>query len=333
MRVPEDALWKSGTCPKCRRPIRITLDNTRPTPEDVEPDSFVADKTQMQPKHEAPTPPAKPTPSPFEESGESPNQQPERAPLQEDVCPRCGRPFRGDWDRVQTDAGVLCHICANLAGASTKPAAEEPATLAAYPDMAGKNIEYETWHEPGWRPPQEKPPEKSGRWTLNRKALAEKFRQYPAQCIFAGVAIMLMLGILLFWPSGGRESREIAPESAKELSHGAYYFVSTVDLLFGLFMRGLTIYLTLHFTQKLPNDTFGKNAVAVGILALPVWGLGFVPGIGWALASLAMLYIWVSVFDFSLSDLLVWLLVAFIMGMLGWRLGALLMGGLGLILT
>ena len=40
-------------------------------------------------------------------------------------CARCGRAFRGDWDRVETDQGIVCNICANLATADAPHRVEQ----------------------------------------------------------------------------------------------------------------------------------------------------------------------------------------------------------------
>ncbi|MFO7973647.1 MAG: hypothetical protein R6V12_03330, partial [Candidatus Hydrogenedentota bacterium] len=56
-----------------------------------------------------------------------------------DHCARCGRPFRGDWDKTPTAEGVICHICANqsqetapseTAFEAVAPPSEETATNA-----------------------------------------------------------------------------------------------------------------------------------------------------------------------------------------------------------
>lgn len=36
---------------------------------------------------------------------------PEKKPVAEDQCARCGRPFRGDWDRHEDEEGTLCTFC------------------------------------------------------------------------------------------------------------------------------------------------------------------------------------------------------------------------------
>lgn len=100
MTVSEYAAGMTAPCPKCGQPLTVSPQNSKPiTRESVSPTTRAV-SSQGQ--------------------GASPSggQGIQYTPLQtsslKNNCARCGREFRGDWDRHQSATGLVCNICWNL---------------------------------------------------------------------------------------------------------------------------------------------------------------------------------------------------------------------------
>ena len=106
-------------CPNCGASVHIPaaseeeepLSEFKPTKDDLETRPDIPDEVALffeEDNAVTPEPPTEPTesitPTPLAES-----------PRKEPACARCGRSFRGEWDEIDTDSGVFCHVCANLA--------------------------------------------------------------------------------------------------------------------------------------------------------------------------------------------------------------------------
>lgn len=95
MTVSEYAAGMTAPCPKCGQPLTVSPENSKPI------------------ARESAAAATRPTPAP---STSEPNTH--YTPLQtsslKNNCARCGREFRGDWDRHQSLAGLVCNICWNL---------------------------------------------------------------------------------------------------------------------------------------------------------------------------------------------------------------------------
>ncbi|MCC6798205.1 MAG: hypothetical protein IT366_24040 [Candidatus Hydrogenedentes bacterium] len=95
MTVSEYAAGMTAPCPKCGQPLTVSPENAKPI--------------AREPKAPQVTPAASPS---------SPAQDIHYTPLQttslNNNCARCGREFRGDWDRHQSAIGLVCNICKNL---------------------------------------------------------------------------------------------------------------------------------------------------------------------------------------------------------------------------
>ncbi|MBI3119207.1 MAG: hypothetical protein HYZ00_11000, partial [Candidatus Hydrogenedentes bacterium] len=100
MRVPAEALYRYGACVACGTRIKITEDNSH----------LETDEMALPGNHSHSAGP----PGPF--GAESTDFA-----LPHDNCSRCGRAFRGDWDRHNSAAGALCDLCARQAPAPQTP--------------------------------------------------------------------------------------------------------------------------------------------------------------------------------------------------------------------
>jgi hypothetical protein len=82
-------------------------------------------------------------------------------PRPPDTCPQCGNAYRGDWDRVETRQGMVCHHCSVL-------------TTEAVPDLAHLTGPTELDIEEA---PNLEPPPKMlsiGAWTLDPESASFK---------------------------------------------------------------------------------------------------------------------------------------------------------------
>ncbi len=99
MTVSEYAAGMTAPCPKCGQPLTVSSENAKPITRD-------SVSTASRPA--------------FAQGVRSSSVEPEihYTPLQtsslKNSCARCGREFRGDWDRHQSSMGLVCNICKNL---------------------------------------------------------------------------------------------------------------------------------------------------------------------------------------------------------------------------
>ena len=142
MRVPEERRGKRGKCVNCGAVLRID-DTTiyREVKEkagvasfesDGDPEPAPARAFQAAPEPQVPPEPERTAHNPWGDDEHAAHAAPDfidpirrpdpwasrRAVVKEvrrDCCVRCGRDFRGEWDRHEKEDGTVCNICANLA--------------------------------------------------------------------------------------------------------------------------------------------------------------------------------------------------------------------------
>lgn len=153
MRVPAERRGRRGKCVTCGAVLPIDETTIRDAqPERASVASFESDGDPEPVPHTplhllrepaAPTAPEPQSQNPWADSN-APEQAmpdfteplhradpwaPSRAEVREvrrDCCARCGREFRGEWDRHTRDEGIICNICANRADHVAIPPATAP---------------------------------------------------------------------------------------------------------------------------------------------------------------------------------------------------------------
>ncbi|MCC6155638.1 MAG: hypothetical protein IT367_17845 [Candidatus Hydrogenedentes bacterium] len=95
MTVSEYAAGMTAPCPKCGQPLTVSQENSKPITRESEVPQV--------------TPAAFPT-----SLGPGIQYTPLQTVSLKNNCARCGREFRGDWDRHQSTSGLVCNICWNL---------------------------------------------------------------------------------------------------------------------------------------------------------------------------------------------------------------------------
>lgn len=329
MQVPASESGAVVRCVYCGCGVRLTEENTGPlTRDETDVDLVVDDKEDLSEVdlflddeedlavHD----------SQAEAAGiarpESPGRDvfsPETASAPETVerCARCGRPFRGEWDRFQGNEGAVCNICANLA-AEQDPAVPRPSIPTPQPHKAFRN--------PGWSALEAEP---------SKELSPEDKRRRNAQMIGLAAIALITITVYVLWPAGeGAPGRGVEPEAAeaaaRELSRGVDYLLRGIRLVLGIATKALALYLALMAVNKLPNETFLKNLAAVLVVAVPLYLIGFIPLAGGFIIMLIIVHV---VFDPGLGGLVYFVVFNVLASMLTGAVGKLIYGALGLALT
>jgi len=310
-----DSAWgMESVCGKCGLNIKVTRDNTRPLDDDVSPGQTVKKPSVEQ-------------------------------------CARCGRAFRGDWDKKATNQGVLCHICANqseeLSTTETAAAAAITVPGPAAPDAQKLDVIDHDADQAG----EEKPS-----FTKRFEDFRET-RAFRTGLWVAAISVIVLAVLATFIDSaptpGGMEAQTeirsagglgmFGPPKAWSGSQKAGVRV-VMFILEAVFMFAPTfaaLFIALVFADRLPGYHWLTSAVHVGFVSLGVgfvlYLVSFVIGtflgiIGTALAYLvAMFFIWV-VYDPGFSTILTFAGLRMVFGFLVGPLRLLAYGALGLLL-
>ncbi len=206
-----------------------------------------------------------------------PGQEVPDAPAQ-DTCVRCGRTFRGDWDRHETPEGILCNICARQAG--DVPA---PWETAAMPRETVKPPTTEELRElrslqTGTAPPPD----------------PDKYKGLLPFLVFAGVVMLVVFLLPVEEWTGG------ASRAAHEREPGgeAPWFFGVVSWMLGVTLtvagETLAVYLGMHQADKVVGkpaedlpEAFRYALILIAInlmlliLALPLLLAGLVVLLSW----------------------------------------------------
>lgn len=306
MQVSEFALGMTGTCTGCGRPLRVGPENTAP----LEPAPPSTASTS------APGTPAAPPAS----------------------CARCGRAFRGDWDRYSRAGGLFCHICANLsdqrAAADTSPAPvaspENPNALDAVADEDNEGQAL-SWGD---------------KFAEFRETRAFRRGLWIAAFSVIGLAIAVSFMDTPEPAVAPQESAEISVWNAVENLSPAQarwfgWVMAATNWGFMWLRTFFALYIALAMAGKLPGYQWFGSAVHVGVVSLVMTGialamsigLGFFLGfLGGLLGFVVIIYVFFTVYDAGLTDIVTFAVFRFLFGILFSMLQMLILGGLALIL-
>jgi hypothetical protein len=267
-----------------------------------------------------------------------------------DHCARCGRAFRGDWDRTTTNDGVICHICANQGQA---PGSSETAfeAVAAPSDAAPDPQDLDLIDHDADAVADETA-------TLGKRF--EDFREtraFRTGLWIAAISVIVLAVIATFIPSptvpddadvvtdtesGGGLGLFGPPEAWSESQQ--FSVKAVMFALEGFFMFAPTfaaIFIALALADRLPGYHWLTSAVHVGVVSL---GLGFVIMIvssvlGMLLGIIAVgiayfiaiFFFWI-IYDPNFSTIITFVGLRMVFGFLAGLLRLLAYGGLGLLL-
>ncbi|NUM52449.1 MAG: hypothetical protein HUU46_02285 [Candidatus Hydrogenedentes bacterium] len=269
--MSEYAAGMTAPCPKCGQPLTVSPQNSKPVARTPAAPIDQAGAAQPNAQVGAPEPGLHYTPL-------------QTASLKTH-CARCGREFRGDWDRHPTASGLVCNICRNFV-ASSAQALQSTGYVAPVDVMK---------LDPVYDPRPQEPVEVEE----VEKSWREKYM--PDQAMMQRIAIgaAVAFGLYTVWiiisgawvvgPSPDElEQAAVIAETADVpklpmWAGVAMTVLSTCSLAVSTFI-GIYIFLTL--SHRLPESTFLANAVqllpataiitvvffSVSVLAGPILG-------------------------------------------------------------
>ncbi len=316
MVMSEFAVGMRTTCPKCGKPLNVNWKNSRPLDSEEAPMAVPVSEEA-----------AKGDASLFDEGA-----QPEEPRLGKNQCERCGREFRGEWDRHETLQGVLCNICVNLVQQTdpTNPSSgyvapidtlrlEQNADPIPAPTIETSEDD-RSWLEKNW-PSDE---------TMHKVAL------------YSGVAVVVLAALVFLFSGFG--APEPSPSSGTAVENGtaptishttgvAYFIIQGITSFVGAYIG---LYIFLAWANRLPNETLTFNLIALTPVALGIGFLWFIPFTFWFLVLARWMFVAIlifTVYGFEWGDLFRFP-ASFIMArVLKFFLYVMLMGILGLLGT
>ena len=180
------------------------------------------------------------------------------------VCARCNRPFKGDWDRVEGEEGIICYNCSNLAAVGTPERLQtQEATARPFPVRPEKRLIQA---------------EKGGPTFLG----VDTQSRYFQGALWIAAISTIALSIYLTATDTGAP-----PPSSSDAGTAAEEVVipEGFEFLFGIwpivqvYLAGfIALYLVLRTTGQLPHDKVFRDVVFLGLL---VAGLTVIHGMLW----------------------------------------------------
>lgn len=303
MRVSEFQLGMDITCPMCKAEHRLRESNTEPLVRN------------------APAAPTTPRTNAFSlDKGEITLGAPAAA-ADGEVCARCGKVFRGDWDKHATIMGEVCNVCANLAmdgGPETLKLAS-----AAPPAPA-----YDPFTDPTKAQPLPAPEE-----SASRKPRWMEEHPTESKAILWGLALLVI--VLALWATTveppapvERSDEEIAAAQAavEQLGELPFIVVYGFNVAFWFLGIGVPLFLLLKFTNKLPFDSWWANGFEVGWVALFLAVIGAIPVVGGVIGMfISICFLW-NRYDFGIFHFVLYGLLSMVCGILLFALRAVVLG-------
>jgi hypothetical protein len=251
---------------------------------------------------------------------EDPSSAPAASSLRADQCVRCGKTFRGHWDRHSTPQGTLCHICHN----QVRPAGESTSSGYIAPV---ESIKIET-EEPFIPPPPstQRAEEERG---LGRYVPSNETMRKVAS---VGAVIVILLALFMALTSGfevpetGIETPAVAAEAPAPVSPLVYWLavIITWGVNYAAAFAGL--YLFLAWVNHLPSDRTWANLVVLIPVSILLTLFYLVPFyLGYMLAGALIFWL----YDCTPLDMIRLPVVWFAAFILKYSLGGMLLGLLG----
>ena len=284
MRVSEFAVGASERCPGCGATVPITEENTAPIDE-AGPDTAAAEWD--------------PSPSGSLDAEDTAAGQETTG----DQCSRCGRAFRGEWDRHECALGILCNICFNLAATQDKlrvMAAADAKTSgggeAVSPDPAGV-----TGDGAGQQTPDADD-------DLKRRAEWERRKQ--AFAAIAGVAVVLVTIYLVFTtePLPERDAADAVQQLAdREYPAALGWFAMVLRQMLRFAAFHAAIYTALRFSNAYVTAGFLQDQFPLIFKSFGVWLFWAV--IGWLVMQFPLVGPALWLFCFVITMMMVYLIL------------------------
>jgi hypothetical protein len=237
-------------------------------------------------------------------------------------CARCGKMFKGAWDRHPSPIGTVCNVCRSFV-VSQNAETSVDGYVAPIESIRIDPV------EEARQVLEEEPDEEASWW--------ERYRPDPEMmqriAIGAGVAVILLTIYYWITDSGMPTPEELEQlkraQETGEVSELGKWAETLIRAPFRYISTVLGLYVFLYLGKRLPQDTVIANIIGIAPVALVVMIISLFPCIGWLLIFLV---VFVS-FGFESSDIIN-LPIAFVLaGILTWCLEMFAVGLAAMILT
>jgi len=257
--VSEFAMGMTAPCPACKLPLTVATGNARPI--------------ESKPKSPPPQTPAS-------ESYSSTDivYTPIQTTSLKSHCARCGKEFRGDWDRHQSSLGLICNICSN------RVRQENPLQTFGYvPPVDSMKLEPQIDTVP-FRPVEVEEAPRSWRDRIPDDATMRRIAIGAAVAFMLYTVYLIISGAWIVEPNS--EEAELAAESAAaeipELPRWAGITVKLLGAGSGLVSTLAGLYIFLSLGQRLPEESWLANIIrllpAAAIITAIYWAPAFLLG-------------------------------------------------------
>lgn len=288
MRVSVHAMGATGRCAGCGAVLEVCADNTRPFDAEADADEGAAE-------------PAEPAAPPTH-------------------CARCGRAFRGDWDRNPAPEGTVCLVCHRLVR-EDDPIYEEAPVGELAPESSLRLDQGAASVRP-----------------MDRTAPVPKFAEGHPK-LFRGalwtlaVLVIALAIVFTFVDTGGipeRSEEEYAAAARRLEASGigqvVWWVLVPLMIVFGFGGHGVTLAVVLYYTGRLPGDGFVQNLILLTPSALVLSLLGCGPCIGTVLCMVFLWYRWDMPFNYvvmylflhPMTSIAVAVVSSVVYGVIGW---------------
>jgi len=316
-RVSEYQLGMETACPNCKADITFTEANCQP----LDPEPGAAP--------ESPTAAGATAGAEYAgDEGENRDETPE------DHCDRCGRQFRGDWDRHDTVMGELCNICANLVDSKAAETPKQATTAGPAPSILGDESGVE---DELFRPRGRVDGEDGAISSASQPWFMQKYPKESRILLWSLAILMIVLAIVFSFveepvapPAEDAERQETAvqQQAEGELSPVPVYLAIPVSYLLRLVAIGLPIFMALLIGDKLPYESWSANMLDVGLVSLGIALLGIMP-FGGLIVLVVTVWLLLSRYDCGFVDIITWLIMGIPAAVLVYALEAIVMGLIG----
>ena len=223
-----------------------------------------------------------PTSSPFEDESEEPYEPPHAKPKptapsprvftevteqgahdevdEEETCPRCGNPYRGDWDKQTTEDGELCYICSNQGTEKIPERLRGGPRVEEYIPPADRVIAQAEG--------------KSAKWFLDPES--EGFRRMLWVLAVGTILLAIILNFSDDYQPPNERDAFIAQTEApaieetlpQELPGWALAVMWVWQWTASMAAFFIALYVVLLLRNKLPHETIKANTIVIGVVTL-----------------------------------------------------------------
>ena len=238
-------------------------------------------------------------------------QVPKEAPSisPEDLCDACGKIFRGDWDRHETQNGTCCHICFNQS--EKHPPPNEPVGVVE-PD----NIVFTTDYKKSFA--------KENLYDDEKIAVQAKRRNKRIN-----IAIPFIFTAAIF-TAIFRDGSEFSIEGNLAVEIVAMCMIALLYMAASVSAKTLSFYIVLKWADNLPNDKTWQNILVLATISAFLYCVEWTAFGGLISSVLALVILW-TVFETGAKEIIAFIVTSWIVAFVFKIILRLSIGSLGLL--